>query len=185
MAITVETSSDLRPRRKSAAEARQSLRDTLWPSSEGKTWDRRSNQGFTTVPRLLSLILVAIKDLSGKSGDASRVYLDLWLRAFDEGFVNVLDDEELAYSAGYKGSRATRSWRERMLRLQELGFIDVKPRGNIEIGYVVIWDPLHVCAALYGSGKISHEWWHAFVGRAHEIGATIPKNAEAAKRKPK
>jgi hypothetical protein len=163
-----------RPRRRTAAEARESLRDQLWPGSDSRIWDRHSNQGFTTVPRLLSLVLVLIKDLCGGAGDASRVYLDLWFRSYDEGFINVIDDEELAYSSGYKGTRAARSWRERILKLQELGFIEVKPRGNTEVGYVLILNPLHVCARLNAVGKTEPEWWTAFVGRANEVGAVIP-----------
>jgi hypothetical protein len=170
---------------KSHADARESLRDTLWPDADGKTWHRHRNSGFTTVPRLLGLVLVLIKELSGAAGDASRVYLDLWLRSFDEGFVNVIDDDELAYSSGYKGSRATRSWRERIFQLKELGFIDVKPRGNTEVGYVLIWNPLRVCAKLYSEGKVEQEWWSAFVGRAADIGASIPSVKPTVVRKPK
>jgi len=130
-------------------------------------------------------VLVLIKKLSGPAGDASRVYLDLWLRAFDEGFVNVIDDEELAYSSGYTGSRAARSWRERVFTLSELGFIDVKARGNTEVGYVLIWNPLRVCAQLHADGKVDTEWWTSFVGRALDIGAAIPSVKATLPRKPK
>lgn len=173
-----------RPRRKSHAEARESLRDSLWPGCEGKIWDRHTNQGFTTVPRLLGLILVLIKDLSSP-GDASRVYLDLWLRSHDEGFLNIVDDEELAYSSGYKGSRAVRSWRERIFVLRELGFIDVKARGNTEVAFVIVWNPLHVCAQLHADGKVDPEWWNAFVGRAADIGAVIPPIKPRISKKPR
>jgi hypothetical protein len=173
-----------RKRRKSQAEIRENLRDVLWPDCEGKVWDRHSNQGFTTVPRLIGLVMVLIKKLSKRGADASRVYLDLWLRSFDEGFVNVVDDGELAFSSGYGGTRATRSWQERINQLHELGFIDVKPRGNTQIGYVLLWNPLRVCAQLRAKGKVDDEWWNAYIGRAADIGATLPqfKSIPAAKK---
>jgi hypothetical protein len=161
-----------KPRSQSAK--REHLRSSLFPDDTASTWDRRKNQGFTTVPRLLGLVMVLIKDKSEKRGDASRVYLDLWLRAYDEGIVLVVHDDDFAYSSGYKGTRALRTWRERMFALQELGFIKIQPRGNTEIGFVLILNPLLVCARLKKEKKVDVEWWNAFVTRAAEVGAVIP-----------
>lgn len=162
-----------RARPKSQEQKRIAMRDQLWPNVEDKIWSRHRYQGFTTIPRMLGLVLVLIKHLSGK-GDASRVYLDLWLRAYDEGFVHVTDDDAMAYSSGYTGERGVRTWHERILKLKEIGFVDFKPLGNKEVGYVLLYNPIHVCARLNARGRVPSEWWSAFVARAGEIGATIP-----------
>ena len=51
-----------------AAEKRIQLRETLWPgASDGDgIWDRKQNDGFITVPRLLALIMALIKRLAAK-----------------------------------------------------------------------------------------------------------------------
>jgi hypothetical protein len=152
---------------------RQKLRDQLWPDSAFRLWDRHTNAGFTTVPRLLSLIVVLIRDLSGKS-DPSRVYLDLWLRCFDDAFLNIVQEDQFAFSSGYKGNRAVRSWRERIKQLKALGFIDVKPRGNTEIAYILLLNPLDTVTRLREQGKVKDDWWNAYVERANDIGATLP-----------
>jgi len=117
-----------------------------------------------------------IRILSEK-GNPANVYLDLWARVFDEGIITIGDEIAYAYSAGYTGTRAGRTWREHMLKLQELGFISVKPEGNREIGHVLLLHPLLVCSRLRASAgsRIPDEWWTAFVRRAQEIGAHIPE----------
>lgn len=178
-----KSASPHRPRPKGQAAKREKLREELWPNSEALTWNRHENAGFTTVPRLLSLTLVLIKELAPNKGDPSRVYLDLWLRVYDEGLIMVIGNDEFAYSSGYKGTRALRSWRERVFQLQELGFIDIKPRGNNDIGYILILNPLQVATDLHFQGRVDEEWWNAFVGRAAEITAEIPKPTAGARKK--
>ena len=162
-------------RSKTFAKRRADLRDDLWPDCSGRVWFRKTEKGFTTVPRTLSLILRLIKHLSTK-GDASRVYLDLWLRAFDEGFVEILNEDDCAYCAGYSGTRGTRTWHHHVAELERLRFIATKPRGNRTVGFVLIINPHIVVRALKESGKrgLPEEWWTAFAARAKEIGAVVP-----------
>jgi hypothetical protein len=46
--------------------------------------------------------------------DEARRRLDLWCRAFDDYVVEVRDEYEAAFSSGYEGQRAIRTWRERL-----------------------------------------------------------------------
>lgn len=161
------------PDKSGPARRRKVLRDALWPGSEGWIWHRSSNQGFTTIPRLLPLVLHLIRRLARK-GDPSTVYMDLWARTYDEGIVSIDDEEECAYGSGYTGTRAVRTWREHMLNLVELGFILARRDGNREYGQVLILNPLGVSARLHAEGKLPEGWWTAFVRRASEIGAVIP-----------
>ncbi len=155
------------------ARRRERLRETLWPGSGSLIWQRSTNLGFTTVPRLLPLVLHLIRRLTEK-GDPTSVYLDLWCRSHDEGIVSIVDEEQCAYAAGYTGTRALRTWREHVGKLADLGFIRVKREGNREIGHVLLVNPLAVCSRLHAEGRVPEEWWVAFASRASEIGATIP-----------
>lgn len=167
-------------KRKPPSQKRLELRESLWPESENWIWDRHSNDGFTTIPRILPLVMGLMKKISNP-GDPSMVYLDLWSRMFDEAIITVTDEETYAFSSGYTGTRAVRTWRERILRLSELGFIKVKPEGLREIGQILVLNPLSICSRLKKTtGNVPDEWWNAFLHRVNEIGASIsdlPDNA--------
>lgn len=152
---------------------RSDLRDQLWPGCHDKFWDRTNNNGFTTVPRLLPLIMTLMGKLSGKL-DPSKVYFELWARVFDEGVVTITSPLDVAYAAGYTGKRAERTLNERLLRLHELGFINGKPDGNREWVHILIVNPLQAAVDLHAQGRVPAEWWSAFVRRAGEVGATLP-----------
>jgi hypothetical protein len=112
---------------------REKLRDQLWPGSSEWIWtmNDRGVVGFGTMSRLTSLIMFLIKQLAGgkNTGNPAMVFLDLWCYDRGQGLV-VIDDEEVrAYSCGYASGRGLRTWRTHMLKLQELGFILVKPKG--------------------------------------------------------
>jgi hypothetical protein len=107
-------------------------------------------------------------------GDASRVYLDLWCRAFDEGLVVVRDDEEMAYTCGYDGPRAIRTWREHIETLVGLGFILKKELGNRDVGHVLLVDPVIAVARLRHLKLVGDKWWNMYLTRMNEIGASTP-----------
>lgn len=161
-----------RRRRPKLNERRIRTRDRHWPDAADRIWSRTENDGFSTIPRLLPLILVLVKSLS-KSGDPTSPYMDLWARVFDEGLIEVKNPGEFAYSSGYQGKRAVRTWTERMRELKSLGFIDYKPRAGSEIGYVLLINPLKRAVELKAENKVPDEWWDAFIERAEEVGAEV------------
>ena len=173
--VSIDLTMPPRKRRIKAAVKREELRELLWPESEGSLWTAKGTAGYTTMPRLMPLILHLMRQLSQK-GDPSSVYFELWARAFGEGIVTISDENTCAYAAGYEGTRAVRSWRERILTLKELGFIYIKPQFYREIAHILIYNPLAVCAKLRAQKptRVTDEWWTAFVHRASEIGAEIP-----------
>src|SRR4051812_7546741 len=78
---TVEAAVAARPERRRLAleQKRRRVRTELWPGSENLYYNRKSEIGFTTIPRTLPLICSLIRAITHKGeGDASRVYLDLW-----------------------------------------------------------------------------------------------------------
>ena len=114
------------------------------------------------------------------ANDPTRVYLDLWCRSWDEGIIEGIDPDAAAFSSGYKGTRATRTWSEHMNELMKLGFIKIAPHGNSAIGHVLLVNPLDVVEELRGRKgiHISEEWWNAYLTRADAIGAVLPSDEE-------
>jgi hypothetical protein len=164
-----------KPRKRNRqALKRAVLRDRLWPGSADAFWDRTNNKGFTTIPRLLPLIMSLIRKLSGRL-DPSMVYLELWARVFDEGIVSIMNEREFAFSAGYEGTRAERTMRERLLQLKELGFIRTHEDGNREFAHILLMNPLITCCQLRDAGRVEDAWWAAFNRRAGEVGADLPE----------
>ena len=159
-----------------AAQRRVELRDRLFTDADERTWNRKTNDGYFTVPRLLPYIMCLIRSLAEKKGDPSAVYFDLWSRAYDEGMATITDEAIAAFESGYSGTRAVRTWRERMRVLEELGFIQAKPSGNRQFAHVLIINPLQVVCQIRGSdpSKVPDELWNAFLARAQEIGASLP-----------
>src|SRR5215467_7009300 len=84
------------------ADRRAQLKEHYWP--EDAAWNG-AGAGWFKGPRTLPLILALLS------------------RHFDGGVIEMGNEADHAYAAGYTGSRAIRTWHERMLLLQELGFI--------------------------------------------------------------
>jgi hypothetical protein len=150
-------------------------RESLWPGSEALIYNRKDESGFCTLPRTLSLIATLIKQLSSTK-DPSRVFLDLWFRQRDDGFVEVEDQEEMAASCGYsRPPRNVRTWREAIDELERLGFIKVGRKGTRKYAYVLLLHPHDVVQQLrHKKPKAIPDWWVSlFDNRVMDIGATL------------
>jgi len=156
---------------------RAELRDQLWPGSERWIWSIHNEKivGFATMSRLTPWICSLMRDLSGGK-DPTSAFLELWCKDWGQGIISINDEQECAFASGYSGNRAVRTWKERMFKLVELGFIVVKQVGNREYGEVLLVNPVSVCARLHAQGRVPEAWWASFVKRAGEIKARIPKN---------
>lgn len=147
-------------------------REKLWPEvTNQRLWDRKVRTGFVAVPRLLPLIMSIMDDLSDKGFPVGQTYFELWSRQFDELFLTLNRPEEMAFHAGFSGQRALRTWKDRVRRLAQLGFIDVKPGPLGELSYAILFNPFHVIKRAYLEEKIPEGKWQALVIRANEIGA--------------
>jgi hypothetical protein len=158
-----------------AALRRQQLRDGFWPSEGDKLWHRSTEDGYSTIPRTLPLVMTLIDQLKDKGKDIARVYFDLWCRQMDDSFIDVTDEESFAYSSGFiTTGRNVRSWRERIEVLRELGFISIAPNGSRKYGYILLHHPHRVVRELRAQKKVGDPWWGAFTKRASEIGTELP-----------
>lgn len=150
-------------------------RNRTWPDSKEAVYDRKEESGFCTVPRTLSLMCVLIKHLSSKK-DPSRIYLDLWCRQRDDGYVEVDDTEELAASSGYPSPpRNVRTWREGIEELVKIGFIRTAARGTKKHKYILLFHPHDVVQRLHHEDpkKIPGWWWDLFENRVLDIRAKL------------
>lgn len=168
-----------RARRNGATESNLKMRAHLWPGlDEKRLWLRtdKTRKGFTTMPRTMALIINLIDDISkhatgGKAVPAGRTYLVLWCRVFDEGFVKIDNEAVAALEAGYAGERNVTTWRQHLVVLRDLGFIDCKdgPAGPYQ--YILLFNPYQVIKALNAKGKIQQGTYTALFQRAIDVRA--------------
>ncbi len=159
---------------------RLARRDSIWEDAREVIWNRKDETGFITVPRTLSMILTLIKIL-GEKNDPSRVYLELWSRQRDDGFVEIDDPDELAQAAGFYRSRRVRSLREALDRLHELGLIRIAGKGQRKYAFILILHPHDVIQELHHRDpkRIPDWWWELFRLRVQEIGTQLRWKAPA------
>jgi hypothetical protein len=147
-------------------------RRKLWPDLKDDMLWSMDNEGWVALPRLMPLMLSIMDDLSGKGFPVGRTYLELWSRMrIEESFLALNRPEEMAFHAGFEGQRALRTWKDRMHRLANLGFIGVKPGPLGDLSYAVIYNPYHIIKRAYLTGKVHENKWQALVIRANEVGA--------------
>lgn len=148
------------------------LRERLWPGiTNDHIWER-SRDGFGSVPRALPLIITIMNYLSDKGKPVGGAYLELFCRLRDEGFISLNQQEDMALASGFTGQRYLHTFRDRLTKLEEMGFISLKEGATNRFGYALIWNPYHVIRRFYEAGKLPDRFWNALVFRASEIGAT-------------
>lgn len=148
------------------------LRASLFPHlHDGHYWDRLKVSGFTTIPRTMPLLMGIMDDMARMP--VGMVYLELWGRVYDENFVSLAKQRELAFHSGLAGQRADTTWRQRMRKLAELGLIEIAAGASGELSHAVILNPYLVIREAYkvkGSG-IQATKYNALIERMTEIDA--------------
>ena len=158
-------------------ERRKALIEETWPELDPKTtWDRRNRKetkGFITMPRSMPYFLDIMDQLSSGS-PVSSVYFTLWCHSSDEGFVQIKNEQYMAFETGHKGQRGVSTWRAKMKALKDLGFILVEGGASGDFTYTLIVNPYHVVKAISKSPQATDnikKTFRALVERAGEIGA--------------
>ncbi|HUX68694.1 MAG TPA: hypothetical protein VMV31_14505 [Terriglobales bacterium] len=139
------------------------IRITYWPDDAAWTGE---DQGWFKSPRSLPLLMALLrsKPVSGKK-DPSSVYLDLLSRHYGEGVIEMAHEKDHAYAAGYVGSRAVRTWQERMRILADAGFIRIQAVGGQPYKYVLLVHPGRAVEQLKRQDKVHAEWLSAYADR--------------------
>jgi len=155
-------------------DERAALRAQFWPKE--RAWTGENKKGWFRAPRTLPLLLQLLreKSVSGRQSPAPA-YLALWARHFDGGVIEILNELEMAYDSGYQGSRALRTWRERMALLETLGFIKSERIANQPYRYVLLLEPAMIVEKLAKQDLVDHEWRSTYEARRLQTGEHAPK----------
>jgi|GEM_PF-4381284 len=148
-----------------AQKRRVAERDALFGDSPfDRMWrSGREKIGFFCPPRVLPVLMLIAKDKTLVGGkNCGPVYLELLALDWGEGFVRIIDEEAHAFRCGFSNSRGLRSWRERMRKLEEIGFIEIARHSAREIGYVLMVHPNKIVERLRAEGKLQEEHWLAY-----------------------
>jgi len=157
---------------KMIGENRLKMRQEYWPDvSDEMIWDRPKATGFVTIPRTLPLFHSIMDELSDKP--VSKTYFALWCRSYDEFVLVINNSSEYAYESGFTSQRAVYTWKDRMRRLRDLGFIKAADGPNGEFSYVLILNPYFVVKSLKEDNKlkVSRGLYNALIQRTGEIKA--------------
>lgn len=133
-------------------------------------WSMDSD-GWVAVPRLMPLMMSIMDDLSGKGYPVGQTFFEMWCRLREEQFLTLNRPEEMAFHAGFEGQRALRTWKDRVQRLANLGFIGLKSGPLGDLSYAVFYNPYHVIKRAFLNGQVQERKWQALIVRANEIGA--------------
>ena len=132
-------------------------------------WRRKTNDGFTTLPRTLPLIMQAI-DAQTKGQPAGHVLFCLWARSPDHPLVTIENPATFASEAGFAGERAVDTWRKRMKRLRDLWLIQTKPGPSGEFHYVLLINPNAAMEWMRGQKWVQDGLYGRFIDRLIEVG---------------
>lgn len=132
-------------------------------------WQRKLNDGYTTVPRTLPYVMQAIDDQS-KGQPAGHALFCLWARSPDHPLVIIENPATFAAEAGFKGERAVDTWRRRMKRLAELKLIAAKKGPAGDFSYVLLQNPNVAMEWMRQSGLVQDDLYGRFLTRVTDVG---------------
>ena len=166
------------------AERAEKQREMLFPEVHSSwLWHRTKNDGFITIPRTLPIVMEVIDTLS-KNQPAGHTYFGLWCRSPDHPVVTIENPAIFASEAGFKGERAVDTWRRRMKKLRELGFIMTRGGAAGDFHYVILINPNMAVEQLRSAGEVQDALYAKFHDRTLEIGSygeiEALRNAKAA-----
>lgn len=133
-------------------------------------WRRKSNAGFTTLPRTLPLAMQAI-DAQTKGQPAGHTLFCLWARSPDHPLLTIENPATFASEAGFFGERAVDTWRRRMKQLQKMHFIVAKDGPSGDFHYVLLLNPNVAMEYMFQTGGMQSALYARFIDRVNDIGA--------------
>jgi hypothetical protein len=158
---------------KSISSSETLLRDSLWKDADERLWKHKQAGGFFTLPKTMPYI-ARLMDEAEKNTPISSTYIALWSFTWNnDGFVKLGKILDIVYAAGFRGERGIRTLKDRLKRLERLGFIEMRKTGGEQLGYVYIPNPHKVIIDAMRSDEplFRQESYSTFIARALEIGS--------------
>ena len=152
-----------------SAAKRATLREQRWSNSKDKIWPppskgedgKKGEGGWARVPRTISVIGRVFFENS-KGVDLLPTYIELLSRNPEEGIVEIGHEEEHAALSGFTPNpRGVKSWRTRLSKLKELGFIRLF-EGARGVDLVIMVHPTIAMKELHDKGLVSEPLWYQF-----------------------
>ncbi len=157
-------------RRLKMSERAQQQMDIHFPNVPSEwIWRRKTNDGFTTLPRTLPIVMQAV-DAQSKGQPAGHTLFCLWARSPDHPLITIENPATFASEAGFAGERAVDTWRKRMKRLHELWMIQAKPGPSGDFHYVLLYNPNGAMEWMYRQGLVQTALYGRFIDRLVDVG---------------
>ncbi len=155
--------------------ARKKRRDRHFPDAETRI-RKIDLDGFVMLPKTLPLITEIMRAVDKGGRDLAAAYFGLWCNERGDGFVEVSDEQKMAFEAGFDQkvlARRSTEWRQRIKALQELGFIDTRMTGTSYTNILLLNPHVAVSNLIkkYPS-RISQELIDSLGNKADTISAT-------------
>lgn len=158
-------------KRLNMAERAQQQMDLHFPGTDPRyMWFRKSNDGFTTLPRTMPLVMQAVDEAS-KGTPPGHVLFCLWARSPDNPLLTIENPATFAAEAGFSGERIVDTWRKRMKKLRELGMIATKKGATGDFHHVLLLNPNTGVEAMRSRNMVSNDLYGRFIDRMADIGA--------------
>lgn len=132
-------------------------------------WNRKENDGYTTLPRTLPYVMQAVDDQS-KGQPAGHTLFCLWARSPDHPLVIIENPATFAAEAGFSGERAVDTWRRRMKHLVNLRLIAAKKGPAGDFSYVLLHNPNVAMEWMRQSRLVQDELYGRFLTRVTDVG---------------
>lgn len=158
-------------KRLNMAERAQMQMDLHFPGCPPQMlWTRKTNDGYSTIPRTLPIVMQAI-DMQSKGTPAGHTLFCLWARSPDHPFITIENATTFAAEAGFIGERAVDTWRKRMKYLRDLGMIATKAGPTGDFHYVLLLNPNTGLESMWSRGMVQDVVYSRFLDRITEVGA--------------
>ena len=166
--VTTKQAAKRRPKMAERAEQQMAV---LFPGAvPAWLWHRKTHDGYASIPKSLPIAMQAI-DAQSKGKPAGHVLFCLWARSPDHPLVTIENPAVMAAEAGFSGERAVDTWRRRMKKLRELGFISTRDGASGEFHYVLLHNPNVAVEWMRQKGWIQDTLYARFTDRLLDIGA--------------
>lgn len=156
-----------RPKMSERAEIQLQFHFPNWASAW--LWRRKSNNGYTTLPRTLPIVMQAV-DAQSKGQPAGHTLFCLWARSPDHPLVTIENPATFAAEAGFDGARAVDTWRRRMKRLVELNLLVSKKGPSGDFHYVLLMNPNVAMEVMHSNKLVQTDLYARFLDRLTEVG---------------
>lgn len=168
--IVMTTQKQAATKRLKMSERAQQQLDLHFPGCPPQwLWRRKTNDGFTTLPRTMPVVMQVI-DTQSKGQPAGHVLFCLWARSPDNPLVTIENPATFAAEAGFDGERAVDTWRRRMKTLQALNFISAKKGPSGDFHYVLLLNPNVAVELLWQKQLVQPGLYGRFLDRLVEVG---------------